>query len=164
MTHHQPSAMHAMTKIQTVLGNYHLLAFRACLGSTGFRNKQAYRVPLRQVKHHRIAHETSVRSPSLAVVCSSVAGNGGSDHFTVTTPLYYVNASPHMGSAYPTIAADVLARYYRLSGKNVNFITGTDEHGEKIALAAAKRGMNPKEHCDDVVASYIALWKEVCPV
>lgn len=66
-----------------------------------------------------------------------------------------------MGSAYPTIAADVLARFHRLSGRPVRFVTGTDEHGEKIALAAAKRGMQPQEHCDDIVASYKHLWKLV---
>lgn len=66
-----------------------------------------------------------------------------------------------MGSAYPTIAADAVARYHRLRGRPVTFITGTDEHGEKIALAAAKRGMEPKAHCDDIVDSYKALWKDV---
>ncbi len=66
-----------------------------------------------------------------------------------------------MGSAYPTIAADAIARFQRLRGHRVAFVTGTDEHGEKIALAAAKRGMAPKEHCDDVVASYKQLWKDV---
>ena len=67
-----------------------------------------------------------------------------------------------MGSAYPTIACDAMARYHRLRGRRVAFVTGTDEHGEKIALAAAKRGMEPKAHCDDVAAAYKALWKEVC--
>ena len=66
-----------------------------------------------------------------------------------------------MGSAYPTIAADALARFHRLHGKKVTFITGTDEHGEKIALAAAKRGLGPKEHCDDIVSSYKQLWKDL---
>lgn len=66
-----------------------------------------------------------------------------------------------MGSAYPTIAADVIARYQRLQGKKVTFITGTDEHGEKIALAAEQRGMAPQQHCDDIVASYKALWHDV---
>ena len=113
------------------------------------------------------------------------------ESFTVTTPLYYVNAAPHMGSAYPTIAADALARFHRMQGRKVSpclessrprvpplilslsqlgpwprsrvpadpyshpvfadetqvaFVTGTDEHGEKIALAAAKNGLSPKEH------------------
>lgn len=66
-----------------------------------------------------------------------------------------------MGSAYPTIAADVMARFHRLQGVEVRFITGTDEHGEKIALAASKRGMDPKDHCDDVVESYKRLWEDV---
>lgn len=93
-------------------------------------------------------------------------GNGGDEagrgeRFTVTTPLYYVNAAPHMGSAYPTIAADALARFQRLQGRDVNFITGTDEHGEKIALAAAAKGRAPKEHCDAVAAEYQLLWKEL---
>lgn len=73
-----------------------------------------------------------------------------------------MTAVPHMGSAYPTIAADVMARFHRLQGCDVAFLTGTDEHGEKIAMAAAKRGMDPKEHCDDIVDSYKKLWKDVC--
>jgi len=157
MTHLQPGAMHPMTKFRSVLGGHHLIAFRACLETTSNRSKHACRVI------RPLVHKSSIRPASSTIAVSS--GNGAGDatgHFTVTTPLYYVNASPHMGSAYPTIAADVLARYYRLSGKKVNFITGTDEHGEKIALAAGKRGMNPKEHCDDVVASYLELWKAVC--
>lgn len=66
-----------------------------------------------------------------------------------------------MGSAYPTIAADALARFHRLQGRDVNFVTGTDEHGEKIALAAEAKGRAPKEHCDAVAAEYQLLWKEL---
>jgi methionyl-tRNA synthetase len=84
-----------------------------------------------------------------------------SNTFTITTPLYYVNAKPHMGSSYPTIAADVLARFQRLSGKRVRFLTGTDEHGEKIALAAAARSMSPQEHCDNIVQAYKELWAKL---
>jgi hypothetical protein len=83
------------------------------------------------------------------------------DTFTITTPLFYVNAAPHMGSAYPTIAADVIARYQRLRGKRVRFVTGTDEHGEKIALAAQAQGLDPQRHCDLVAAQYRALWEAV---
>ncbi|WIA38275.1 hypothetical protein OEZ86_001615 [Tetradesmus obliquus] len=66
-----------------------------------------------------------------------------------------------MGSSYPTIAADVLARFQRLSGKRVRFLTGTDEHGEKIALAAAARSMSPQEHCDNIVQAYKELWAKL---
>ena len=83
------------------------------------------------------------------------------ERFTVTTPLYYVNASPHMGSAYPTIAADVLSRFYRLNGSEVRFVTGTDEHGEKIELAATDRGLSPIEHCDALAMEYQSLWSKL---
>ncbi|KAL7584444.1 hypothetical protein Lser_V15G44271 [Lactuca serriola] len=83
------------------------------------------------------------------------------DPFILTTPLYYVNAPPHMGSAYSTIAADAIARFQRLTGKKVIFITGTDEHGEKIATAAAAGGSTPNDHCDAISQSYRALWKDL---
>lgn len=81
--------------------------------------------------------------------------------FVVTTPLYYVNAAPHMGSAYPTIAADALSRFQKLQGRKVFFITGTDEHGEKIARAAAANGRQPQEHCDIIAEDYRSLWKDL---
>ncbi|XP_065872179.1 methionine--tRNA ligase, chloroplastic/mitochondrial isoform X2 [Euphorbia lathyris] len=87
--------------------------------------------------------------------------NGGAETFVLTTPLYYVNAPPHMGSAYTTIAADVIARFQRLLGKKVIFVTGTDEHGEKIATAAAACGFSPSEHCDVISEAYKTLWKDL---
>ena len=66
-----------------------------------------------------------------------------------------------MGSAYPTIAADVLARFYRLHGSDVKFVTGTDEHGEKIALAASSQGLEPIQHCDQLAAQYQSLWEKL---
>ncbi|KAK6933201.1 Methionyl/Leucyl tRNA synthetase [Dillenia turbinata] len=84
-----------------------------------------------------------------------------SDPFVFTTPLYYVNAPPHMGSAYTTVAADAIARFQRLLGKKVIFITGTDEHGEKIATAAATNGSSPRDHCDVVSNAYKLLWKDL---
>ncbi|KAB2596103.1 methionine--tRNA ligase [Pyrus ussuriensis x Pyrus communis] len=86
---------------------------------------------------------------------------GGSDPFVLTTPLYYVNAPPHLGSAYTTIAADAIARFQRLLGKKVIFVTGTDEHGEKIAAAAASNASTPAQHCDLISQSYILLWKQL---
>ena len=79
----------------------------------------------------------------------------------LTTPLFYANASPHMGSAYPTMAADALARYHRLTGKTVRFVTGTDEHGEKIALSAEARGLTPTDHVDSISAEFRALWSDL---
>ncbi|KAK2637596.1 hypothetical protein Ddye_032388 [Dipteronia dyeriana] len=101
-----------------------------------------------------------------ALLCTCSASNGESngestDSFVLTTPLYYVNAPPHMGSAYTTIAADAIARFQRLLGKKVIFITGTDEHGEKIAAAAAASGSSPSEHCDVISESYKTLWKDL---
>ena len=78
--------------------------------------------------------------------------------FYVTTPLYYVNDKPHLGHAYTTVAADVLSRWYRLKGFQVHFLTGTDEHGQKVYEAAQKRGMSPKEHTDDMVQPFQKLW------
>jgi len=66
-----------------------------------------------------------------------------------------------MGSAYTTIAADAVARFQRLCGSRTMFLTGTDEHGEKIAAAAEKQSMSPKEHCDNIAATYMSLWKEL---
>ena len=68
--------------------------------------------------------------------------------YYVTTPIYYVNGEPHLGHAYTTIAADVLARHMRQRGEDVFFLTGTDEHGEPVAFAAEKQGMSPRELAD----------------
>jgi len=81
--------------------------------------------------------------------------------FYVTTPIYYVNASPHIGHAYTTIVADVMARYYRMNGYRTFFLTGTDEHGDKIAEAARKAGITPKAYADGISAQFRALWPEL---
>ena len=77
--------------------------------------------------------------------------------FTVTTPIYYVNGAPHLGHAYTTIAADVLARHHRQRGEDVFFLTGTDEHGEPVALAAEKLGVTPQELADTNAERFKAL-------
>ncbi|OGW76437.1 MAG: methionine--tRNA ligase, partial [Nitrospirae bacterium RIFOXYB2_FULL_43_5] len=81
--------------------------------------------------------------------------------FYVTTPIYYVNDSPHIGHAYTTIAADILSRYNRLQGKEVFFLTGTDEHGQKVEKAAAEKKRTPKEHADIMVDNFRNLWKRL---
>lgn len=79
--------------------------------------------------------------------------------FYVTTPIYYVNDVPHIGHSYTTIAADVLARYRRLLGDDVFFLTGTDEHGAKVAESAAAAGQSPQEFCDEVSARFVQVWR-----
>jgi methionyl-tRNA synthetase len=78
--------------------------------------------------------------------------------FYITTPIYYVNDKPHIGHAYTTIAADVLARLHRQLGEDVFFLTGTDEHGAKIAAAAEKNGKTPKEFVDENSAKFSLAW------
>ncbi len=79
--------------------------------------------------------------------------------FYITSPLYYVNDVPHVGSAYTTIACDTIARYKRLRGFDVCFLTGTDEHGQKIAKAAKQENKSPQEHCDFISERFKELWK-----
>ena len=81
--------------------------------------------------------------------------------YYITTPIYYVNAPPHIGHAYTTIVADVLARYHRLSGYRSFFVTGTDEHGDKIVEAARKANTTPKEYTDMISAKFSSLWPEL---
>jgi methionyl-tRNA synthetase len=80
------------------------------------------------------------------------------DGFYLTTPIYYVNDVPHIGHAYTTIACDALARWHRMRGDVSRFLTGVDEHGQKIQQAAEKRGMAPIELCDEVVVNFKKLW------
>jgi len=81
--------------------------------------------------------------------------------FYVTTPIYYVNDVPHIGHAYTTIAADVLARFHRLTGQDVFFLTGLDEHGQKVQQAAAKAGIDPQTHCDRLTSQFKNLWEKL---
>jgi len=79
--------------------------------------------------------------------------------FYVTTPIYYVNAEPHLGTAYTTVAADAVARYRRMTGHDVMFLTGLDEHGQKIAQAAEENGMEPQAWVDAIAPKFEAAWK-----
>ncbi|NCA83175.1 MAG: methionine--tRNA ligase [Opitutae bacterium] len=84
-----------------------------------------------------------------------------SDSFYITTPIYYVNDKPHIGHAYTTVLADVLARCQRLFGRDVWFLTGTDEHGQKVQEAAAKLGVEPQVHADHTVVRFQEAWKRL---
>jgi methionyl-tRNA synthetase len=89
--------------------------------------------------------------------------------FYVTTPIYYVNALPHLGTFYTTVVADALARYHRARAnsrgddptENVFFLTGLDEHGQKIERIARDRGMNPQAYCDEIAAKFQETWKQI---
>ena len=81
--------------------------------------------------------------------------------FYITTPIYYVNARPHIGHAYTTIACDTIARRQRMLGADTYFLTGTDEHGQKIERAAEAAGKTPQEYTDEVSAQFRALWKRM---
>ena len=84
-----------------------------------------------------------------------------SKNFYITTPIYYVNDKPHIGHAYTTILADVLSRYQRSLGFDTFFLTGTDEHGQKVEKAARTRNVEPLAHCDETVVRFQELWKRL---
>ena len=81
--------------------------------------------------------------------------------FYITTPIYYPNARPHVGSAYTTIVCDVLARYKRMCGYGVAFLTGTDEHGEKLERAAAAAGQSPRQFVAEKRKLFVKLWEKL---
>jgi len=81
--------------------------------------------------------------------------------FYITTPIYYVNDIPHIGHAYTTILADVISRYQKQIGSDSFFLTGLDEHGQKVQEAAKKRGVNPLQHCDEMAKRFTSLWQKL---
>ena len=83
------------------------------------------------------------------------------NYFYITTPIYYVNDKPHIGHAYTTILADVISRYKRKLGKETFFLTGLDEHGQKVQEAAEKLGVDPKKHCDKMAPRFTSLWDKL---
>ena len=83
------------------------------------------------------------------------------NYFYITTPIYYVNDKPHIGHAYTTILADVLTRYNRNIGRKTFFLTGLDEHGQKVQQAAEENGIDPQEHCDQMAPRFKDLWQKL---
>ncbi|MUL36752.1 methionine--tRNA ligase [Gloeocapsopsis dulcis] len=90
-----------------------------------------------------------------------ISASKTTETFALTTPLYYVNDLPHIGSAYTTIAADILARFARLQGKSVMLVTGTDEHGQKIQRTAESKARSPQAYCDEIAAGFVLLWEKL---
>lgn len=84
-----------------------------------------------------------------------------SNSFYLTTPIYYPNAAPHVGTAYTTIICDVIARYKRIMGYDVSFMTGVDEHGQKIQEAAVKNGFTPQQWVDKMSLNFTSLWEKL---
>ena len=78
--------------------------------------------------------------------------------YYITTPIYYPSGKLHIGHSYTTVAADAMARYKRLQGCDVMFLTGTDEHGQKIQRVSAENGMTPKQYVDHIVSGIKDLW------
>ena len=87
--------------------------------------------------------------------------SGNDKKFYVTTPIYYVNDQPHIGHAYTTILADVLTRFHKNAGDRSFFLTGVDEHGQKVKQAAERRGLSPQAHCDDLAPRFSNLWEKL---
>ena len=85
---------------------------------------------------------------------AAAAADPSQETFCVTTAINYANGLPHMGHAYEAVAADVLARYHRAYGRRVLFMTGADEHGQKIAGTAERKGVTPKQLCDEYVSKF----------
>jgi len=81
--------------------------------------------------------------------------------FFITTAIYYTNSSPHVGHAYEMVLADVIARYHRLKGERVFFLTGVDQHGQKVQQSAAKTGIAPSEFVKGLTQKLIDLWKKL---
>lgn len=81
--------------------------------------------------------------------------------FYITTPIYYVNARPHIGHCYTTIAADCLSRYHKMTGKDIFFLTGTDEHGDKVALAAENKGISVEQFTNEMSEMFKKMWEKL---
>ena len=82
-------------------------------------------------------------------------------NFYITTPIYYVNDRPHIGHAYTTILADVISRQYKFQKIDSIFLTGLDEHGQKVEQAAINNNINPQDHCDSMVPRFKELWDKL---
>ena len=81
--------------------------------------------------------------------------------FFITTAIDYTNSPPHIGHAYEKVLADVIARYHRLKGDNVFFLTGVDQHGQKVQQSAAKAGVPPAEFVKEITQKFVDLWKKL---
>lgn len=131
------------------------MAFLFCLaGSTRFAPARAF-APSLSFGITRTVSRTTLKSTAIGTPATSV--DDGTSPFEITTPIYYVNDKPHIGHAYTSTACDVIARFMRLSGRQVFFLSGTDEHGQKVEQSAAKQGVDPQTFVDDVSVNFREL-------
>jgi len=132
---------------RTLLSNNPLRAPNAVTKKTWFTGvPQFERKPRGLLK----LHSASTKTPTTSF-------DDGNSPFQITTPIYYVNDKPHIGHAYTSIACDVVARFMRLSGREVFFLSGTDEHGQKVEESAKARDMNPQDFVDEISQSFVEL-------
>ncbi|KAL9189489.1 hypothetical protein ACHAXT_009164 [Thalassiosira profunda] len=110
-----------------------------------------------KARQRRLFSSVSAAPAAAATGTPPTPFDDGTSPFEITTPIYYVNDKPHIGHAYTSLACDVVARYMRLSGRDVYFLSGTDEHGQKVEQTAAKAGMAPQAFCDEVSQSFREL-------
>jgi methionyl-tRNA synthetase len=131
------------------------MAFLLCLAGSVAR-----RVPVKAYIPSRLSRSFATASSkgsstTTALASSSIIGtpptpvDDGMSPFEITTPIYYVNDKPHIGHAYTSTACDVIARFMRLSGREVFFLSGTDEHGQKVEQSAEKKGVDPQTFVDE---------------
>ena len=134
------------------------MAFFLCLaGSARFAPAKAFIPGLSRSFARPTATIRSFTSLSSIVGTPATPFDDGKSPYEITTPIYYVNDKPHIGHAYTSIACDVIARFMRLSGREVYFLSGTDEHGQKVEQSAEKKGVDPQTFVDEVSVNFREL-------
>ena len=97
----------------------------------------------------------------MAFECGCAEKGASKDSYYITTPIDYVNAAPHLGTAYSTLVCDTQARFRRMDGYDVHFLTGLDEHGQKVAESAEQHDMTPQQWCDFMAPPFQKLWRQL---
>lgn len=131
--------------------------------SGSFRSASAWTAPCRSLVGRGTTHVSTAMSSRFARLSTAAQAtigtpatsfDDGVSPFEITTPIYYVNDKPHIGHAYTSTACDVIARFMRLSGRQVFFLSGTDEHGQKVEQSAAAKNVDPQAFVDDVSQNF----------
>eukprot|EP00542_Grammatophora_oceanica_P012259 CAMPEP_0194034746 /NCGR_PEP_ID=MMETSP0009_2-20130614/7167_1 /TAXON_ID=210454 /ORGANISM="Grammatophora oceanica, Strain CCMP 410" /LENGTH=564 /DNA_ID=CAMNT_0038675793 /DNA_START=125 /DNA_END=1819 /DNA_ORIENTATION=+ len=131
-----------------------VLALLASTARSFTRTKAPFTIRTGLFQQHQIARCSSALSSSSVLGTPVTSFDDGTSPFEITTPIYYVNDKPHIGHAYTSTACDVIARFMRLSGREVFFLSGTDEHGQKVEQSAANKGQDPQAFVDEVSVNF----------